>query len=159
MRVARLERSNDLPAGARSTHTDSRRHHGDLAVAGLREGVGTRFRSDHRKTSRKKKLASRLPPGVTHPAVGPRQLLLVETEAYGLVSGPIWLRGSLTRDLPAAGYVKNPYDKCSFTLFSSEDTSEGHLMIDVDYFHRRWQGTSPQGHGGFLRQVPFWQTD
>ena len=31
---------------------------------------------------------SRLPQGVTHPSVGPGQLLLVETEIYGLVSGP-----------------------------------------------------------------------
>ena len=35
-----------------------------------------------RKTSRKNKLATKLPRGVTHPAVGPRQLLLVETEIY-----------------------------------------------------------------------------
>ena len=49
-----------------------------------------------RKTSRKNKLATKVPPGVTHPAVGPRQLLLVETEIYGLVSGPSWLRACLT---------------------------------------------------------------
>ena len=36
-----------------------------------------------RKTSRKKKLATKLPSGVTHPAVGPGQVLLVETEIYG----------------------------------------------------------------------------
>ena len=63
--------------------------------------------------------------GVTHPAVGPRQLLRVETEIHGLVSGPSWWRASLTLDLLAAGYVKNPYDKCLFTLFSSDETSEG----------------------------------
>ena len=65
-----------------------------------------------RKTSRKNKLATKLPPGVTNPKVGPRQLLRVETEIYGLVSGPSWLRASLTVDLLAAGYRKNPYDKC-----------------------------------------------
>ena len=48
-----------------------------------------------RKTSRKNKLATKLPPGVTHPKVGPRQLLRVETEIYGLVSGPSWLGGKL----------------------------------------------------------------
>ena len=32
-----------------------------------------------RKTSRKNKLATKLPPGVTHPKVGPGQLLRVET--------------------------------------------------------------------------------
>ena len=56
-----------------------------------------------RKTSRKNKLATKLPPGVTHPKVGPGQLLRVETEIHGLVSGPSWLRASLTVDLLAAG--------------------------------------------------------
>ena len=56
-----------------------------------------------RKTSRKNKFATKLPPGVTHPKVGPGQLLRVETEIYGLVSGPSWLRASLTVDLLAAG--------------------------------------------------------
>ena len=40
-----------------------------------------------RKTSGKNKLPTKLPPGVTHPKVGPGQLLRVETEIYGLVSG------------------------------------------------------------------------
>ena len=70
---------------------------------------------------------------MTHPAVGPRQLFLVETEIDELVSGPSWVRACLTVDLLAAGYAKNPYDKCLFALFSSEDTSEGQLLIDVDY--------------------------
>ena len=85
-----------------------------------------------RKTSRKDKLATKLPPGVTHPKVGPGQLLRVETEIYGLVSGPSWLRASLTVDLLAAGYRKNPYDKCLFTLFSSDEPSEGQLLLDID---------------------------
>ena len=67
---------------------------------------------------------------MTHPKVGPRQLLRVETEIYGLVSGPSWLRASLTVDLLAADYVKNPYDTCLFTLFSSDETSEGQLLLD-----------------------------
>ena len=40
----------------------------------------------------------------------------------------------MTVDLQAAGYVKNPYDKCLFTVFSSDDTSEGQLLLDVDDF-------------------------
>ena len=40
----------------------------------------------------------------------------------------------MTVDLLAAGYVKNPYDKCLFTLLSNEDTSEGQVLIDVDDF-------------------------
>ena len=70
--------------------------------------------------------------------MGPRELLRVETEIYGLVSGPSSLRASLTVGLLAAGYVKNPYDKCLFTLFSSDETSEGQLLLDVDDFIKRW---------------------
>ena len=86
-----------------------------------------------RKTSRKKKLATKLPSGVTHPAVGPGQVLLVETEIYGLVS-PSWAESQFNCGSVAAGYVKNTYDKCLFTLFSNEDTSEGQVLIDVDDF-------------------------
>ena len=50
------------------------------------------------------------------------------------MSGPSWLRASLTVDLLAAGYVKKSYDKCLFTLFSSDETSEGQLLLDVDDF-------------------------
>ena len=71
---------------------------------------------------------------MTHPSVGPGQLLLVETEGYGLVSGPRRLRASLTVDLLAARYVKNPYDKCLFTLFSNSDAEQGQVLIDVDDF-------------------------
>ena len=41
-------------------------------------------------------------------------------------------QASLTVDLLAAGHVENPYDKCLFTLFSSDETSEGQLLLDVD---------------------------
>ena len=60
-----------------------------------------------RKTSRKNKLATKLALGVTETVVA------------------CWL---------AAGYVKNPYDKCLFTLFSSDETSEAQLLLDVDDF-------------------------
>ena len=30
--------------------------------------------------------------------------------------------------------MKNPYDKCLFTLPSSDETSEGQLLLDVDDF-------------------------
>ena len=57
----------------------------------FREGVRKSHRLDQRiwsvrKTSRKNKPATTLPQGVTHPSLGPGQLLLVETEIYGLVS-------------------------------------------------------------------------
>ena len=122
----RLDRSHDLPVGARCTHSASAK------VAGRTADLTNAF-GQARKTSRQNKLATKLPPGVTHPKVGPRQLLCVETEIYGLVSGPSWLRASLTVDLLAAGF-KKPYDKCLFTLFSSDETSEGQLLLDVDEF-------------------------
>ena len=40
----------------------------------------------------------------------------------------------MTADLLAAGYVKNTYDKCLFTLFPSDDISAGQLLLDVDDF-------------------------
>ena len=105
-----------------------------------------------RKTSRRNKLGTGLPPGVTHPSVGPRQLLLVETEIYGLVSGPSWLRASLTVDLLAAVYVKNPYDKCLFTLFSDEDTSEGQVLNDVVDFIEGGRGTHRKSMESFCEK-------
>ena len=133
------KRSSGLPVGTRCTDTDSRDHHGDFTVVGFCEGVGKSHRLDPRvwtvtQDVTKNQLATRLPPGVTHPSVGLGQLLLVETEIYGPVSGPSWLRASLTVDLLDAGYVKNPYDRCLFTLFSTGDMSEGQVLIDVDDF-------------------------
>ena len=49
------------------------------------------------------------------PKVGPGQLLRVETEIYGLVSGPSWLRASLIVDLLAAGYT-NACSHCSLPM-------------------------------------------
>ena len=48
--------------------------------------------------------------------VHPEQLLMAETEVYGLISGPSWLRQSLVADFEDLGYVKNPYDKCIMML-------------------------------------------
>ena len=46
---------------------------------------------------------------------------LVETEIYGLVSGP----AGLTVDVLAAGYVKNPYDRCLFTISPTKTLRKG----------------------------------
>ena len=107
-----------------------------------------------RKTSRRNKLATRLPPGVTHPSVEPGQLLLVETEVHGLVSGPSWLRASLTVDLLAAGYVKNPYDKSVFTLFSVGEIYEGQVLIDVDDFIEDGKETHRKAMESFYGEEP-----
>ena len=52
-------------------------------------------------------------------------------------------------DLLAAGYVKNPYDKCLFTLFSFDETSEGQLLLDVDDFIEQGKETHRKTMEGF----------
>ena len=99
-RVGRLEKSHDLQVGACGTHSDAGRNHGDTSVAGISEGDRPHGRFDQcirtgSQDIQKNKHATKLPPGVTHPKVGPGQLLHVETEIYGLVSGPSRLRGKL----------------------------------------------------------------
>ena len=88
-----------------------------------------------RRTNRETKLATELPRGVKHPSVPQGCLLKVETELYGLVSGPSWLRASLSMDLQEAGYVKNHYDRCMYTLPSKNGKkSSGQVLLDVDDF-------------------------
>ena len=128
-----------LPVGACCTHSDAGKYHGDTSVVGISKGDRPHSRSDQwirigSQDIKKNKLATKLPSAVTHPKVGPGQMLRVEREIYGLVSGPSWLRASSTVDLLAAGYKKIQYDKCLFTLFSSDETSEGQLLLDVDDF-------------------------
>ena len=61
---------------------------------------------------------------------------------------PSWLRASLTVDLLAAGYVKNPYDQCLFTLFPSDDISAGQLLLDVHDFIKGGKEAHHNPHGG-----------
>ena len=49
----------------------------------------------------------------------------VETEIYGLVSGPSWLRASLTVDLLAAGYVKKSVRQMLVHTVPSHNFTEG----------------------------------
>ena len=87
-----------------------------------------------RKTSRKNKLATKLPPGVTHPKVGTTVVVACRNRDLWTCVRTKLVEGKLDCGLLAAGYVKNPYDKCLFTLFSSDETSEGQLLFDVDDF-------------------------
>ena len=72
--------------------------------------------------------------------VDPRQLLICNTEVYGLISGPSWLRQSLVHDFEQLGYVKNPYDKCLMTLppdqrrvgSGASMINDGIILIEVD---------------------------
>jgi len=94
-----------------------------------------------RKTTRTQPIAASLPTGMAEAGfdLDPRQLLLCETEVYGLISGPSWLRQSLVCDFEQLGYVRNPYDKCIMTLAppdtakqSDDMLNSGIILIEVD---------------------------
>lgn len=88
-------------------------------------------------TTRKQKLACEMPSDWVFPDCTHDQLILLETEVYGLVSGPAWWRRSflevLVREL---GYRINPYDRCVLTLDSDkhdpEAKTQGVVVIEVD---------------------------
>ena len=89
------------------------------------------------KTTRQQKVAASLPPGMVEAGynVDPRQLLMCETEVYGLISGPSWLRQTLVTYLTGLGYVRNPYEKCAMILppaDSGKVENEGIILIEVD---------------------------
>ena len=89
-------------------------------------------------TTRKQKLAVRMP-REAFPGVDRRQLILLLTEIYGLVSGPAWWRRTLLEYLVRElGYRVNCYDKCLLTLDAGENGKEdptktqGAIVIEVD---------------------------
>ena len=73
-----------------------------------------------KKTNRSQKLACRLPRDdrdqlAADVGIHPEQLLVLETEVYGLVSGPAWWRVTAVEEFVAQGYEINPYDPCVLT--------------------------------------------
>ena len=84
----------------------------DATSSDLRQAFG-----QANKTTREQKVAASLPPGMLEAGfkIDPRQLLICETEVYGLISGPSWLRQSLVSYLTKLGYVRNPYETVSYT--------------------------------------------
>ena len=88
-------------------------------------------------TTRRKKLACSMPPDWTFPGCTAEQLILLETEVYGLVSGPAWWRKSLlmilTKELQ---YRINPYDRCILTLDDDsrgpDAKTQGIIVVEVD---------------------------
>ncbi|CAE7655781.1 GIP [Symbiodinium sp. CCMP2592] len=81
-----------------------------------------------RPTTRKQKLACRMPSDEAFESYDARQLIVLETEVYGLVSGPAWWRRSLlellVRDL---GYRISPYDRCVLTLDGNSEDEDSEL--------------------------------
>ena len=93
-------------------------------------------------TNRSQQLCRSLPSGmiVSGFALDPRQLLMCNTEVYGLTSGPSWLRQSLMAFFINKGYVRNHYEKCALALPPSESPktkdsplyNQGVVLIEVD---------------------------
>ena len=67
------------------------------------------------RTNRQTKVSARLPPNFEALGfkVDPSQLLMAETEVYGFISGPSWLRQSLVAQFEEMGYRRNAYDNAS----------------------------------------------
>ena len=81
-----------------------------------------------RPTTRKQKLACKMPADETFEGYDGRQLIRLETEVYGLVSGPAWWRRSLLELLvKELGYRVNPYDRCVLTLDGNSDDEDHEL--------------------------------
>ena len=88
-----------------------------------------------RPTTRKQKLCCRMPSDECFEGYNPKQLILLLTEVYGLVSGPAWWRRSLLEILvKELGYRVNVYDRCVLTLDGADgkDTTEGVIILEVD---------------------------
>ena len=62
------------------------------------------------------------------------QLIMLNTDVYGLVSGPAWWRRSFLEVLvKELGYRTNPYDRCVLTLDAEEQVpTRGAIVIEVD---------------------------
>ena len=91
-----------------------------------------------RPTTRQQKLACSMPQDEAFPGFHRDQLILLETEVYGLVSGPSWWRRSLLEILvKELRYRVSSYDRCVLTLDSKPDEEEptktkGMIVVEVD---------------------------
>ena len=87
-----------------------------------------------RPTSRQTPLACQQPVDETLPGLDPKQLLLLLTEVYGLVSGPAWWRSSLLKHTGKLGYKVCPYEPCVLVLPADRpsEPTRGLMVIEVD---------------------------
>ena len=87
-----------------------------------------------RPTNRKTPLACSQPRDEPLPSLDPRQLLVLCTEIYGLVSGPAWWRSTFLQRTAKLGYRVNPFEPCVLILPGAEPASKtrGVLVIEVD---------------------------
>ena len=107
-------------------------------MAGVRDAKTAFLQS--KPTSRQQKLACRMPSDEHFEGYDKNQLVMLETEVYGLVSGPAWWRRSLleivVKDL---GYRVNVYDRCILTLDDEPGNAkeqpgrtQGIILVEVD---------------------------
>ena len=87
------------------------------------------------KSNRRRQLACEQPrtgafPGCTDP----RQLVLLETEVYGLASGPAWWRVSFVKLFLQQGYVLNRLDQCALVLPGKDSKAKtgGIVLLEMD---------------------------
>ena len=94
-----------------------------------------------RATTRRQPLACRMPSDEAFEGYDHRQLILLLTEVYGLVSGPAWWRRSLLEILvKELGYRVCVYDRCVLTLDGPIDPknpdakvpTKGLMILEVD---------------------------
>ena len=91
-------------------------------------------------TTRKQKLAVRTPPCEHFPEYDAKQLILLLTEVYGLVSGPSWWRRSLLNVLiKELGYKLCPFDRCVLVLdadpnekLEDQEKTQGIVVVEID---------------------------
>ena len=88
-------------------------------------------------TTRSRKLACRMPRDEAFEGYREDQLIMLNTEVYGLVSGPAWWRRSFLEILvKQLGYRINCFDRCVLALDSeSRETNaatQGMIVIEVD---------------------------
>ena len=87
-----------------------------------------------RPTSRKTPLVCRQPRDEPLPGLDPRQLIMLLTEIYGLVSGPSWWRSSFLQRTGRLGYKVCPYEPCVLVLPNekTDSSTQGVMVIEVD---------------------------
>ena len=87
-----------------------------------------------RPTSRKTPLACNQPRDECLPGLDPKQLILLLTEIYGLVSGPSWWRSSFLQRTGKLGYRICPYEPCVLVLpaLEPQQPTQGLLVVEVD---------------------------
>ena len=86
------------------------------------------------KSNRRRPLACRQPRTGSFPGAQPGQLIMLETEVYGLVSGPAWWRMTFMKLFEEQGYVVTPFDRCAMVLPGPNkgDPTEGVAILEMD---------------------------